>query len=216
MTQWMDLFDVVVTQCDKPNFFGRGRPFRIQETQTNRLDWNRIDRFEPGKVYVGGSLNEFMRVSKWKGNKVLYFGDHLFSDLMEPSIREGWRTGVIIKELETEVAIQNSPAFRVKLADLLATEELIHQCQFYEGGEKENILRMLKASRFELRQVLKEPFNKNFGSVFRTHTNATMFAHSLQRYADLYTSKIENFANCPLDFSFYPARNYLPHEFKLN
>lgn len=61
-----------------------------------------------------------MRISKWKGSQVLYFGDHLFSDLMEPSIREGWRTGVIIKELEREVETQNSPGFRKSLSELLA------------------------------------------------------------------------------------------------
>lgn len=34
--------------------------------------------------------------------------------------------------------------------------------------------------------ALKEPFNKHFGSVFRTHNNPTMFAHGLQQYLFLF------------------------------
>lgn len=213
---WTEMFDVVLTQCDKPNFFGRGRSFRIQDPDSGKNFWHKINKFEPGAVYVGGSLAEFTSITQWKGNRVLYFGDHLFSDLMEPSIREGWRTGVIIKELEKEVEIQNSPEYRSGLSELMATEEMIYKCQYYHGRDRDTILRLLKNRRFDLRLGLKEVFNKYFGSVFRTHNNPTMFTHSLQQYADLYTCKIENFSDSPLDFSFYPARNFLPHEFKLN
>jgi hypothetical protein len=33
----------------------------------------------------------------WKGDRVLYFGDHIFHDLKEPSSVAGWKTGVIIR-----------------------------------------------------------------------------------------------------------------------
>ncbi len=62
---------------------------------------------------------------------------------------------------------------------------------------------------------LKEMFNKHFGSAFRTFTNATLFAYLLQRYADVYTSKLENFNNYPLDYEFHPRRTFLPHELSL-
>jgi hypothetical protein len=35
----------------------------------------------------------------WKGQRVLYFGDHPYSDLADASLMHGWRTGAIIKEL---------------------------------------------------------------------------------------------------------------------
>jgi hypothetical protein len=54
-------------------------------------------------------VQEFKRITKWGGAQVLYFGDHIFNDLSEPSSAEGWKTGVIIRELEREVIIQNSP-----------------------------------------------------------------------------------------------------------
>ncbi|EGC28492.1 hypothetical protein DICPUDRAFT_160087 [Dictyostelium purpureum] len=215
-TDWTDLFDVIITQCDKPSFFGKGRPFRLFDPSSQRLDWREVSEFTPKKVYVGGSLKKFTEISKWRGRSVMYFGDHLFSDLVEPSLREGWKTVSIIKELETEVAIQNSPKYREQLADLLQLEDVIRRCQFFKGEKKDLFLEKLKQERYQKRIALKEPFNPNFGSIFRTHSNPTSFALSIQRYGDLYTSKIENFTSYPLNYVFYPSRNYLPHEFKLN
>lgn len=60
--------------------------------------------------------------------------------------------------------------------------------------------------------ALKIPFNQCFGSVFRTHTNPTLFAYLLQRYADIYTSSIENFSLYPHNFTFSARRVFLPHE----
>ncbi|WJX91218.1 hypothetical protein P8452_73029 [Trifolium repens] len=48
---------------------------------------------------------------------VIYFGDHLFSDLRGPS-KAGWRTAAIIHELENEIQKQNEDTYR--------TEQLIH------------------------------------------------------------------------------------------
>ncbi|EGG24070.1 5'-nucleotidase [Cavenderia fasciculata] len=215
-TDWTELFDVIITQCDKPSFFGKGRHFRMYDRKSDRYDWREIKEFLPGKVYVGGSLGQFTHLSKWRGRSVMYFGDHLFADLVEPSMIEGWRTGVIIKELETEVEIQNSPKYRENLSQLLEIEEAIRRCQFFTGEKKDAFLESLKQKRYALRLQLKEPFNGSFGSLFRTHTNATMLAHSLQNHADIYTSKIENLITYPLDYTFYTRRNYLAHEFKLN
>ncbi|KYQ91223.1 5'-nucleotidase [Tieghemostelium lacteum] len=213
---WTELFDVIITQCEKPNFFAKGRPFRCFDPINNRFDWNEVTDFVKGKVYVGGSLQQFTKVSKWRGRNVMYFGDHLYADLVEPSQREGWRVGVIIKELETEVEIQNSPKYRENLSSLLEIEDIIKRCQFFDGDKKTQFLEELKTERYAKRLALKEPFNQNFGSLFRTHSTGTMFAYSLQRHTDIYTSKIENLITYPLNYSFYPSRSYLPHEFKLN
>eukprot|EP01132_Coremiostelium_polycephalum_P001193 gene1193-1506_t len=213
---WTELFDVIITQCDKPSFFGKGRPFRAFDMDTGKWDWSEIKQFVNGKVYVGGSLQQFTKISQWSGRTVMYFGDHLYADLVEPSQKEGWRTGIIIKELESEVEIQNSPKYRENLAELLEIEDAIRRCQFFKGKKKNEFLEKLKTERYQKRLALKEPFNQNFGSCFRTHSNATLFAFNVHRHADIYTSKIENLFSYPLDYSFYPARNYLAHEFKLN
>lgn len=35
----------------------------------------------------------------WRGDEVLYFGDHPYSDLADVTLEHGWRTGAIIHEL---------------------------------------------------------------------------------------------------------------------
>jgi hypothetical protein len=50
---------------------------------------------------------------------------------------------------------------------------------------------------------MKSMFNKYFGSAFKTHKTATLFAYLLQRYADVYTSHIGNFNNYPVGPSYW-------------
>lgn len=54
--------------------------------------------------------------------------------------------------------------------------------------------------------------NPHFGSVFRTYHNPSYFTRRLVRFADIYSSSIENLLNYPGDVTFYPRRLALPHE----
>ncbi|MEQ2241770.1 5'-nucleotidase domain-containing protein 3 [Ilyodon furcidens] len=83
---WRDLFDVVIVQADKPSFFNdRRKPFR-RVTNKGALLWDRIHRLEKGQIYKQGNLYEFLRLTGWRGSKVLYFGDHIYSDLAVSSV----------------------------------------------------------------------------------------------------------------------------------
>ena len=46
-----------------------------------------------------GTVRQLQDMTGWKGEQVLYFGDHPYSDLADASLMHGWRTGAIIKEL---------------------------------------------------------------------------------------------------------------------
>ncbi|OZJ04941.1 hypothetical protein BZG36_02643 [Bifiguratus adelaidae] len=59
-----------------------------------------------------------------------------------------------------------------------------------------------RAERWHVRMDLKTVFNRQFGSVFRTHHNPSFFANKIRK----------NFDGYPLDYVFYPERTYLPHE----
>lgn len=63
------------------------------------------------------------------------------------------------------------------------------------------------------RKITKTVFNKQFGSVFRTFHNSTYFTRRLNRFADIYMSDMTSLLNYSLDYTFYPRRNALPHEF---
>jgi len=217
MQHWTELFDIIVTSANKPDFFNKRNPFRILNPQTGRLQFHPIDELKKGVLYAGGNLVDFMVLTKWglSGERVLYFGDHLFNDLKVPHRAEGWKTGVIIGELEKEVETQNTEKYRYMVAELMEIERLIRQSQFFATDEIKPVIQILKQNRNEIRSSLKHSFNKNFGSVFRTHRNATLFAFHLQRYADIYTSRLENFLDYPLNYAFFPDRAFLAHEAKI-
>ena len=59
---------------------------------------------------------------------------------------------------------------------------------------------------------LKSLSHGNFGSVFMSKTKETHLAFQLLRYADIYTSSVENFLRYPLDTRFLPRRRTMPHE----
>lgn len=48
-------------------------------------------------------LKDFSKFIKVPGSKILFFGDHLSNDLEEPIKGEGWKTGVIIHEVNKSI-----------------------------------------------------------------------------------------------------------------
>ncbi|KAM3589439.1 hypothetical protein VKS41_000302 [Umbelopsis sp. WA50703] len=209
---WRDLFDWVIVSARKPEFYRTERPFR----RTSEPTWNLVNKFEPGEVYEGGNLKDFSRFTGCSGSKVLYFGDHVYSDLIDPAQQQGWKTGAIIRELSTEINTRNTPDYRHTLSWLLRLERLLNEAQAIDNGRHvpglDGLLDSWRAERRQIREQLKRVFNKSFGSVFRTHHNPTFFANKIRKFADIYTSSVENMRNYPIDYCFYPDRSYLPHE----
>ncbi|CAG8505855.1 4659_t:CDS:10 [Ambispora gerdemannii] len=210
---WRSLFDVIICAADKPTFYITRRPFRRVSTPT----WSIVDKFEEGNVYQGGNMMDFSKFTGWQGSSIMYIGDHVYSDLVSPTLHQGWRTGCVIRELSTEISIRNLPTSRFSLSWLLNLELLIREAQVASIDQQHReklqlLLNEWRSERKELRTLLKRVFNPQFGSVFRTHHNPTFFANKIRKFADLYTSNIENFNNYPLDYIFYPERAYLPHE----
>ncbi|SAM07108.1 hypothetical protein [Absidia glauca] len=209
---WRELFDCVIVSARKPDFYHSRRPFR----RTREPTWDSVTHFEKGEVYQGGNLNDFSRMTGWSGQRVLYFGDHIYSDLIDPTVQQGWRTGAIIHELSEETSIRNAPSYRHTLSWLLRLEQLLKEAQSYDARKRpdglDGMIEAWRAERACVRVELKIVFNRHFGSVFRTHNNPTFFANKIRKFADVYTSSIGNLNNVPLDYVFYPNRTYLPHE----
>lgn len=211
-SEWLSLFDLIVVGADKPTFYAADLPFRSLNAVTGKVRWLPVESLHPGAVYHGGSFAELNRLTggSFAGQRVLYLGDHVFSDLSKPS-RIGWRTGAIIRELAAEVDLQRSPAYKTALAALLATEAALRTAQA-DGPRDGARMAALRAARAEQREVLKCLFNPHFGSVFRTHSGPTLFSSSVLRYADIYTARFENLFDLASDYTLYPARRPLPHE----
>lgn len=43
--------------------------------------WKPVSCLERGQIYIQGNVRDFIRMTGWEGGRVLYFGDHVFSDL---------------------------------------------------------------------------------------------------------------------------------------
>ncbi|VDD82849.1 unnamed protein product [Mesocestoides corti] len=97
---WRKFFDVIIVGANKPDFFRSNsskrpccfstlfnpaisdfRPFRAVDENGAFLSWEGVSKFESGQLYLGGSLDLLKQLTKWQLQRVLYFGDHVYSDL---------------------------------------------------------------------------------------------------------------------------------------
>ncbi|KAM5171430.1 5'-nucleotidase domain-containing protein 3 [Mantella aurantiaca] len=209
---WRDLFDVVIVQADKPSFFNdKRRPFR-KVTDRGVLLWDKIHQLEKGKIYKQGNLFEFLKLTGWRGSKVLYFGDHIYSDLADLTLKHGWRTGAIIPELKSELTIMNTTEYIETMAWLQGLTGLLERMQVYRDAESLMILEDWIRERQEMRDMARKIFNPRFGSIFRTDHNPTYFLRRLARFADIYMESLSCLLNYDLHHTFYPKRTPLQHE----
>ncbi|TRY83440.1 hypothetical protein DNTS_016196 [Danionella cerebrum] len=209
---WRELFDVVIVQADKPSFFNdRRKPFR-RVTDKGVLLWDRIHRLEKGQIYKQGNLYEFLRLTGWRGSKVLYFGDHIYSDLADLTLKHGWRTGAIIPELRDEIKIMNTQEYVHTMTWLQALTGLLEEMQVHRDPASETVMQQWISEREDMRLRTKDIFNPQFGSLFRTYHNPTYFSRRLSRFADIYMASLSCLLNYDLQHTFYPRRTPLQHE----
>jgi hypothetical protein len=68
---------------------------------------------------------------------VLYFGDHIYSDLADPMLKLGWHTAAIVPELAREIRIQNVDEYRWTIMWMDALTKLIEKHQHYGRDNSE-------------------------------------------------------------------------------
>lgn len=210
---WRDLFEVIITKARKPKFFNESkRPFRIYDPQSNSESYDRVLKLSKGKIYQQGNYYMLQDMTGWYGFNVLYFGDHVYSDLADPSLKHGWRTGAIIPELEGEIIRSNCLEYQQAVKWLNILQDLIENAQMDTTQDTTEIRQSWLDERKEIRNYTKSLFNAQFGSIFRTYHNPTYFSRRLARFADLYMSNVRNLLNYPIEHTFYPRRMELPHE----
>uniref|UniRef100_A0A8B9PAN7 5'-nucleotidase domain containing 3 n=1 Tax=Apteryx owenii TaxID=8824 RepID=A0A8B9PAN7_APTOW len=180
---WRDLFDVVIVQADKPNFFNdKRRPFR-KVNERGVLLWDKIHKLQKGQIYK--------------------------QDL---TLKHGWRTGAIIPELRSEIKIMNTESYIQTMTWLQTLTGLLEHMQVHRDSDSQMILEEWKKERKDMREMNRNFFNAQFGSLFRTDENPTYFLRRLSRFADIYMASLSCLLNYELDYTFYPRRTPLQHE----
>ncbi|KAF6040466.1 NT5DC3 [Bugula neritina] len=207
---WLDKFDVVIINARKPDFFiSNKRPFRMYNHDTNSTLWHRVSQLEKGCVYSEGNLFDLQRFTGWSGSKVLYFGDHVYTDLADATLHHGWRTGAIIPELTDEINALNKEEFKRDVILMVGLQDLIEK---YQDIAPDDLLNSWQMELITIKKRTKDLINPHFGSIFRTFHNPTYFSRRLHRFADIYTASLSNLLHYSVDHQFYPRRGALAHE----
>merc|ERR1711991_722895 len=118
--EWKQCFDYIIVAACKPAFFHGGSQLREVDQETGNLHIGRQPKeLLQGKVYNGGSIDQFQKLTGAVGNQVLYVGDHIFSDVVVSKQRHFWRTLLVVRELEQEIeADLNSRELKLHLHNL--------------------------------------------------------------------------------------------------
>lgn len=117
---WRQLFDLVVVEAGKPSFFRRPQPFvRLDDAGEPQGE---AEVPEWGGVYLGGSREALMRLLDCPGEQVLYVGDHIYGDIVSSKLTSTWRTAMVIRELEDELAVRQRLASQQRHLQVLRAE----------------------------------------------------------------------------------------------
>ncbi len=236
--KWRDLFDIVIVQSRKPEFFMQRSPlFRIV-TQDGLLAPS-LGPMVVGDLYLGGDAMQVEKSLGFSGDEILYVGDHIWGDVRVSSSILRWRTALILRELEDEV--HASYAARVDEARLSALMEekeakelAICQLRLLEQRQKDGdsvpdgspTLEQIDLRLLAMKQALAElderigPLakaagevsNPHWGLLLRTGNDKSHLARQIERSADIYTSRVSNFLAHTPYFYFRSRRGTLPHD----
>jgi 5'-nucleotidase len=235
---WRDLFELVIVQARKPEFFSQRAPvFRLVDEQSRYTP--HIGPLKSGEVYLGGDARLVERSLGTEPDHILYIGDHIFADVHVSKDLLRWRTALVVRELEKE--LEELAAFRggqaqldVAMADKgllehqLSTLRLAHLRHSrnppsgFDADSSNLEIRALRARLVELDQRIaplakqsNELLSVRWGPLMRCGNDKSHLARQIERYADVYMSRVSNLlAYTPFAYLRAPRVN-LPHEVDL-
>ncbi len=123
LSNWRDYFQYVIVGSGKPGFFTGSQPFFEVMTDTGLLKIHK-GALNPEAVYHGGNANAFEKLASLRGDEILYIGDHIYGDIKSSKDLHGWRTGLIVDELEDELEkIADQAELKREINELLDKKE---------------------------------------------------------------------------------------------
>lgn len=227
LPHWRDWFNIVVVSADKPGFFTAARALVPLDDQ------GKPGAPAPapggGRCFEGGNLRDFEALLDAKGDDVLYVGDHIYGDILRPKRESGWRTCMVIPELEDELAALLRGRSRLRrlhrIESTLALEEpalgaLYGRCGTGSddaacaadiGARLAGIGRLFdEAQRLEEEaELAARPY---WGAIMKAGNELSRFGAQVRDFACLYTSRASNFALYPAGRRFVGPPEVLPHE----
>lgn len=233
---WRDLFDVVNVSAGKPGYFtGRGQLLEIVDDSGLMRPAREL---EQGKAYFGGHAGLVERFVGGRGDDILYVGDHIFADVNVSKSLLRWRTALVVRELEDELqALEDFQPKQAQLSAMMDRKNLLEhefsslriklqRIEFGYGEAIEASGESLKSQMQQLRSQLValdsdiselareagQLVNPRWGLLMRAGNDKSHLARQVERYADIYMSRVSNLlAYTPFVFLRSP-RGSLPHD----
>ncbi|KAL8166061.1 hypothetical protein V2J09_007560 [Rumex salicifolius] len=253
---WLQYFDVVITGSAKPGFFleeNRANLFEVAPESGMLLNTdngtpmpqvgNVVAKVpEKGlddrcRVFQGGNVAHLHKLLNIESSpQVLYVGDHIYGDILRSKKVLGWRTMLVVPELEREVELlcelrDTRKELRVLRNERDHIEDQIHHLKWsqkfedLESDQKEKLsieLSDQETKREKIRlshQIAQREFHHKFhnvwGQLMKTGYQNSRFAHQVERFACLYTSEVTNLSLYSPDKYYRPSEDYMPHEFEI-
>ncbi len=230
---WRDLFDLVIVAAAKPRFFAeRGPIYRIVDAERGLLEPH-FGTLESGEVYHGGNALMVESALGHDPSQFLYVGDHLFGDVHVTKDILRWRTCLIAREMEAEIrAASDFAPDEALLGRMMTTKgslesrhaqlRMARRRQVVAGVDHAEVDAQIDATAAEISAIDDEiaPLaraattqgNPTWGPLMRAGVDKSLFARQVEKYADVYTSRVSNFGLATPYGYLRAARGSLPHD----
>lgn len=233
---WRDVFDLSVVSARKPSFFSGDSPiFRVVNDEG--LLEPSVGPLEKG-VYLGGNASFVEDYLGLSGDQILYVGDHLFADVNVSKSLLRWRTALVVRELEEELRAVGENRDRQRQISEMMDEKKRLEDRYSQlrlerqrnkkgyGNQTDRDPDEIKELMSDLRQELValddkikplairdgQDFNEYWGYLMRAGNDKSHFTRQVERYADIYTSRVSNFLRYTPFMYFRAPRGSLPHD----
>ncbi len=233
---WRELFDIVIVSARKPAFFTTTLP-AFEIVNEDGFLKPVVGGLKEARAYVGGCAKLLEELFGLDGEEFLYVGDHVFADVHVSKDILRWRTALILRELEEEIACTEQFAEKQAALDALMREkeEIENEMNFIrlilarsQAGlqkvEKEEKKRLkeeqssLKSYYFTIDSkisALADEYNRlmnnRWGLIMRAGNDKSQFARQVEQYADIYMSRVSNFMYVTPFCYLRSQRSSLPH-----
>jgi len=235
---WRELFDLIIVSARKPAFFsGRSPMFEVVDDDGALLRPLTGKPVE-GRVYYGGDALLVEETLGLAGDQILYVGDHVFGDVHVTKSVLRWRTALILRELEHEIrSTWGFAAQQCQLTLLMEQKDRLEleHCQLrleqqraksnygpaprLPAAARQRRLRKLRCKIEELdahiaplAKASAEVGNAFWGPLMRAGNDKSLLARQVERYADIYTSRVSNFLSYSPFAYLRSRRGTLPHD----
>jgi len=214
---WRDLFGTVIVSSAKPDFFTSSNPLYKVVDEEHGLLQPHHGSIEHGGVFHGGNarlVEEYLGVS---GDEILYVGDHLYGDVHFSKALLRWRTALILQELESEVrALTEFLPVQRRLGELMVEKEHLEAMlsalrlaalrsregyaePMFQVADAETAMLETRNALIALDDVIAPLAieagrlrNDAWGLMMRAGADKSLLARQVERYADIYTSRVSN------------------------